>query len=94
MALVALVDHLRRAQDRCDATILALPDLSVASDAINYDILLDHLWRLGVTGIVLQLISFLWIWFQLVCVGGESSSILQCGVPQGLVLSSLPLIST
>lgn len=79
MALVALVGDLRRAQDRCDATILSLPDLSVTSDAINHDILLDHLWRLGITGIVLQLTSFLWIWFQLVCVGGESSKILQCG---------------
>ncbi|KAF7241731.1 Band 4.1-like protein 5 [Varanus komodoensis] len=91
-ALVALYDDLCKERDRGSASLLVLPDLSVAFNIIDHGILLDRLARLGVG-------SSAWWWFrpylasrfQKVVLGDNSSAPWQLchGVPQGSIWSPM-----
>uniref|UniRef100_A0A803SSM3 Reverse transcriptase domain-containing protein n=1 Tax=Anolis carolinensis TaxID=28377 RepID=A0A803SSM3_ANOCA len=86
MALVALVDDLRRELDRGSVTLLVLLDISAAFDTIDHGILLGRLSGMGLGGTVLQ--SFLDGRSQMVKLGDTCSDPwpLSCGVPQGSIL--------
>uniref|UniRef100_A0A803SWN1 Reverse transcriptase domain-containing protein n=1 Tax=Anolis carolinensis TaxID=28377 RepID=A0A803SWN1_ANOCA len=92
MALVALVDDLRRELDRGSVTLLVLLDISAAFDTIDHGILLRRLSGMGLGGIALQwLQSFLEGRTQMVKLGDTCSDPwpLTCGVPQGSILSPM-----
>lgn len=50
---IILTDDLWWSEDGGSAYVLVLLDLSTAFDAVNQDIFLDCLWRLGIGGTVL-----------------------------------------
>uniref|UniRef100_A0A803TSP9 Reverse transcriptase domain-containing protein n=1 Tax=Anolis carolinensis TaxID=28377 RepID=A0A803TSP9_ANOCA len=92
MALVTLVDDLRRELDRGSVTLLVLLDISVAFDTIDHGILLGRLSGMGLGGtVLLWLRSFLEGRSQKVKLGDTCSDPwpLTCGVPQGSILSPM-----
>lgn len=92
-ALMKVMSDILMAADGGNVTLLSLLDMSAAFDTVDHDILLDRLsTSFGFRGSVLSWVeSFLRGRTQKVVYGDASSSttIVQCGVPQGSVLGPL-----
>ena len=94
-ALVALLDDIRRHLDRGGSALLVLLDLTAEFDTVDHELLASRLNEAGIHGSALKcLTSFLQNRNQTVTIGEEKSHQypLQCGVPQGAILS--PCYST
>ena len=90
LKVITDVNHVLRAADRGEVSLLCMLDLSAAFDTVDHDILIQRLQQsLGVQGIALSWIeSFLRGRSQAVSLVSElsSRSLLSCGVSQGSVL--------
>ena len=68
MALVALMDDLRRHLDRGGSALLVLLDLTTAFDTVDHELLACRLAEVGIQGSALQWLTFQ-DWNQTVTIG-------------------------
>ena len=92
MAVLDMVERVRKAWSKGNAAIGVFLDLKKAFDTVDHTVLLSKLEHYGVRGSALKLLtSYLADRKQYIMYGGEESAwgALECGVPQGSVLGPL-----
>jgi hypothetical protein len=96
MAIIDMVERIRKAWDTGDYCMGIFVDLKKAFDTVDHCILISKLELAGVRGIPLELLkSYFQNWRQYVVFQGTESSQLEitCGVPQCSILGPLFFLS-